>query len=100
VQPVADPGIRRGIHELVAEGAFGRLVVRLENAPLPDKPKTSWLVVLSIERELRRVLDLDDLTKRFASAARVLGARRLPGTAPRCPLGPFPVDGGIRGGID
>jgi aspartate dehydrogenase len=60
VQLVADPSIERNIHELVAEGAFGRLVVRLENAPLPDNPKTSWLAVLSIERELRRVLELAD----------------------------------------
>ena len=60
VQLIADPSIERNFDEVVAEGAFGRLIVRLENAPLPHNPKTSWLAVLSIERELRRVLDLAD----------------------------------------
>jgi aspartate dehydrogenase len=49
---VADPTVSANVHELSAEGAFGRLSLRLENAALPDNPKTSWLAALSIEAAL------------------------------------------------
>lgn len=54
VRLVADPTIATNVHELEACGAFGRLVVRLENRPLPENPRTSTLAVLSIEAEVRR----------------------------------------------
>lgn len=50
VELVADPAATRNIHELEAEGAFGRLRVVLENVPSPDNPKTSALTALSIIR--------------------------------------------------
>ncbi|MYZ47577.1 aspartate dehydrogenase [Rhizobiales bacterium L72] len=50
---VADPAIGRNIHELEAAGAFGSFRIRLENAPLPDNPKTSWLAALSIVQAIR-----------------------------------------------
>ena len=54
VRLIADPQVQSNVHELKAEGAFGAFQIRLENNPLPDNPKTSWLAALSIEAELRR----------------------------------------------
>lgn len=56
VRLVADPTIDKNVHELEAIGAFGRFSIRLENNPLPENPRTSWLAVLSIEAELRKYL--------------------------------------------
>lgn len=53
---IADPGIDRNIHEIEARGAFGSLALRLENTPLPDNPKTSWLAALSVEDAVARRL--------------------------------------------
>lgn len=52
VRLVADPGVTANVHELDAQGAFGALQLRLQNAPLPDNPKSSWLAALSIEATL------------------------------------------------
>lgn len=57
VRLVADPTIDKNVHELEAVGAFGRFMIRLENNPLPENPRTSWLAVLSIEAELRRYFE-------------------------------------------
>jgi len=51
---IADPDVDCNIHELEAQGAFGRLEIKLSNQPLPDNPKTSLLATLSIEAELIR----------------------------------------------
>ena len=53
VELVADPAVSCNVHEVEAVGAFGRFVLRLENAPLPDNAKTSWLAALSIEDAVR-----------------------------------------------
>lgn len=47
---VADPGATGNLHEVKAQGAFGCFRLELENRPLPDNPKTSWLAALSVER--------------------------------------------------
>jgi aspartate dehydrogenase len=49
---VADPGVVRNTHELVVEGAFGRLSLTIENVP-SDNPKTGRIVPLSLVRTLR-----------------------------------------------
>ena len=41
VSLVADPAVRASIHEIEAEGAFGRLHVTVNGATLPDNLKTS-----------------------------------------------------------
>lgn len=56
VELVADPTVTKNVHEVEAFGAFGSLKIRLENNPLPDNPKTSWLAALSIEEALRKHL--------------------------------------------
>ena len=58
VRLIADPTVTQNVHELEVRGAFGRFIIRLENNPLPDNPKTSWLAALSIEAELRNYLRL------------------------------------------
>jgi aspartate dehydrogenase len=55
VRVVADPGLRRNVHELVARGAFGELRLRLENLPSPTNPRTSLLACLSAVALLRRL---------------------------------------------
>lgn len=49
---IADPGVVRNTHELLVEGAFGRLSVTIENIP-SDNPKTGRIVPLSLVRTLR-----------------------------------------------
>ena len=49
---VADPDSTVNRHEIVAQGAFGRLDVSVANNPLPDNPKTSALAALSLVRAI------------------------------------------------
>ncbi len=59
VRIVADPSATRNIHEIEAEGRFGKLNIRLENIPHPDNPKTSYLAVLSAIETLRSITSRD-----------------------------------------
>ncbi|PZU83274.1 MAG: aspartate dehydrogenase [Shinella sp.] len=54
VSLVADPAASGNSHQVDALGAFGRFRIVLENKPLPDNPKTSWLAALSVEQALHR----------------------------------------------
>lgn len=49
---VADPGVQRNVHRVVAQGTFGRLEITLEGQPLPANPKTSALTVYSVVRAI------------------------------------------------
>ncbi len=51
---VADPVAVSNSHQLNASGAFGNFLIVLENKPLPNNPKTSWLAALSVEQALHR----------------------------------------------
>lgn len=54
VRLIADPSIAGNIHEVEAAGAFGNFRIVLENKPLPENPKTSWLAALSVEHAVLR----------------------------------------------
>jgi aspartate dehydrogenase len=43
-----DPDVDRNIHEIIAEGEFGEIYIRVSNVPSPDNPATSYLAALSI----------------------------------------------------
>jgi len=54
VRVIADPGVLRNRHEVVAEGAFGKLRFEIENVPTLDNPRTGRLVAMSVVHALRR----------------------------------------------
>jgi aspartate dehydrogenase len=54
VELIADPGIERNIHEVVAEGDFGHFEFRVEGKSLPDNPRSSALAAMSVVREIIR----------------------------------------------
>ena len=49
---VADPSIERNRHEVVVEGTFGRLEIRIENVPTEENPRTGKIVAMSVMRAL------------------------------------------------
>jgi aspartate dehydrogenase len=51
---IADPAVTRNHHEVVAEGAFGKLRFAIENVPTEENPRTGRLVAASIVRTLLR----------------------------------------------
>ena len=53
VRVIADPNATVNSHEIVAEGAFGRLRTVTENMPSPRNAKSSYLASLSACAELR-----------------------------------------------
>jgi len=55
VKVIADPGVKRNIHEIRARGDFGRLTFRVENLPSPDNPRTSLLAALSAVSTLKKL---------------------------------------------
>lgn len=55
VRVIADPTVTNNIHEIVAEGAFGRLKTVTENLPSPRNAKSSYLASLSAVAELRAI---------------------------------------------
>lgn len=52
VELIADPGVTRNVHEIVAEGEFGRLEFRIEGESLPDNPRSSAITAMSVVREI------------------------------------------------
>jgi aspartate dehydrogenase len=54
VRVIADPNATQNTHEIVVEGAFGRLTTVTENLPSPRNAKSSYLASLSASAELRQ----------------------------------------------
>jgi len=57
VKIVADPDIDVNVHQITAEGNFGRITTRVENVPSPRNPKTSYLAALSAIATLRSMAE-------------------------------------------
>lgn len=57
IRVFVDPKATRNIHELVAEGAFGKFTTKVENVPSPDNPRTSHLAALSAIATLKKITD-------------------------------------------
>lgn len=55
VRIIADPFSDRNVHEIEAEGRFGRMTARTENLPSPKNKKTSYLAALSAIATLDRI---------------------------------------------
>jgi aspartate dehydrogenase len=55
VKIVVDPSTQENVHEIEASGAFGKLVVRVENVPSITNPKTSYLASLSAIATLKSI---------------------------------------------
>src|SRR5207249_4625865 len=47
VKIIADPSTDKNIHEIQAEGKFGRFSIKVANVSSPSNPKTSRLAILS-----------------------------------------------------
>lgn len=57
VRIIADPNALENSHQIVAEGAFGRLEATTHNLPSPRNPKSSYLASLSACAELRNAAE-------------------------------------------
>lgn len=57
VRIIADPNIKENVHEVYAEGAFGRLQTTTVNLPSPRNIKSSYLASLSAIAELRAMAE-------------------------------------------
>jgi aspartate dehydrogenase len=55
VRIVADPRTNKNIHEIQAEGKFGKFSIKVENVPSENNPKTSRLAILSAIECLREI---------------------------------------------
>lgn len=53
VRVIADPKVQRNTHTIEVEGAFGRSSITIENEPMPNNPKTSYLAALSVISALK-----------------------------------------------
>lgn len=66
---IADPNATYNTHEVVAEGAFGRLTTVTENLPSPRNARSSYLASLSASTELRAVANAFTTHLAMASSA-------------------------------
>jgi len=55
VRVVADPSIKRNIHEIRVRGRSGEFVTQANNVPFPESRRTSYLAALSAIRTLRNL---------------------------------------------
>jgi len=55
VQVIADPTIKRNVHEILVRGRFGTLATRAYNVPFPESHRTSYLAALSAIRTLQNI---------------------------------------------
>ncbi|WP_026575139.1 aspartate dehydrogenase [Bacillus sp. UNC438CL73TsuS30] len=53
VKIISDPRIEKNNHIIEATGSFGKLTLQVENNPMPNNPKTSYLAALSVLSSLK-----------------------------------------------
>jgi aspartate dehydrogenase len=53
VKIISDPAVRKNSHSIEATGSFGTLLLKVENDPMPNNPKTSYLAALSVLSALK-----------------------------------------------
>lgn len=53
VRIIADPKVTKNNHCIEASGTFGKLTLQVENDPMPNNPKTSYLAALSVLSTLK-----------------------------------------------
>jgi len=58
IRILADPHVESNTHEILVEAETGRFQVILENVPVPENPKTTYLACASAVAALRRVRSL------------------------------------------
>lgn len=52
VELLADPGLNHNVHEIEADGASGRISIRIVSQPSPANPKTSAVTAYSLANQL------------------------------------------------
>jgi aspartate dehydrogenase len=55
VKIISDPTVWKNSHSIEATGSFGKLSLRVENDPMPNNPKTSYLAALSVLSVLKNI---------------------------------------------
>ena len=58
VKIIAVPGLSRNVHTIEVRSKAARLLIKCENVPSPDNPKTSYLAVLSAFSVISGILDV------------------------------------------
>jgi len=56
VRIVSDPKVTRNVHEVKVKWKHGEMLLRFENEPHPENPRTSALAAWSAMRLLREIL--------------------------------------------
>src|SRR5438445_24327 len=59
VKIIADPSTDKNVHEIQAQGKFGRFFIKVDNVPSENNPKTSRLAILSAVECLRKICGND-----------------------------------------
>ncbi|OIK14997.1 aspartate dehydrogenase [Bacillus sp. MUM 116] len=55
VKIISDPKVEKNNHTIEATGSFGKLSIQVENNPMPNNPKTSYLAALSVLSSLKNI---------------------------------------------
>ncbi len=55
---IADPNIKRNIHEICVKGDFGEFTTITKNIPSTQNPKTSWIAALSAIAMLKEIFEV------------------------------------------
>ncbi|MFL6556162.1 MAG: aspartate dehydrogenase [Bacillus sp. (in: firmicutes)] len=55
VKIISDPAVMKNSHSIEATGSFGTLSLKVENDPMPNNPKTSYLAALSVLSALKNI---------------------------------------------